>query len=288
MDLIYQINKRYEKYYGREKRNKKKVNLCLSKGAYNKFSSYIMDPDWQKQLKDVIIIENLPDSKWKFNNDLTVTAIPTPHMDLGGVKAIGLKIEVKRESKNLCLGFTGDTPLYKDIRTDFKGCDLLCVHLGSIKYPEIGYSDARYKEEERELTDPQKDLNNEYAKSNHLLFFGAKDIIKACVEENTLVVVGEFGEELKYGLRNALCKKLSPSCNACLPCDIGLYIAIDKKGTKKVRCSFCEEFVEPKPNEIKAFSYGREDAIHYICQTCDKTLSELQKQAFVEHRVTRH
>lgn len=288
MDLIYQINKRYDKYYKEEKRDKKKVNLCLSKGAYNKFSSYIMDPDWQKQLKNVIIIENLPGSKWLITDGLTISAIPTPHMDLGGVKAIGLKIEVKGESNNLCLGFTGDTPFYKNIEKDFCGCDVLCVHLGSIKYSEIGYSDERYKDLERELRleEQEQKFKDEYAQSNHLLFFGTKALIKDCVKENNLVIVGEFGEELKYGLRKALCDKFSPFCSQCLPCDIGLYIAIDKRGTKKVRCNFCDEFVDQK--EITTFSYGKEDAIQYICLTCDKTLTELQKQAIIEHRLTRH
>lgn len=72
----------------------------------------------------------------------------------------------------------------------------------------------------------------------------------------------------------------------CLPGDIGLYIGIDKDGKKKVRCCFCEEFIDPK--EIETFIYGREDAIHYICKTCGNTLTNLQKQAVIEHRVTRH
>jgi len=298
MDLIYQINKRYEKYKNEQKRNKKRVSLCLSQGAYNKFSTYTIDPDWQKQLKDVIILENLPDKKWKLDDyGLTISAIPTLHMDLGGVKGIGLKIEIngngggkKAEFKNLCLGFTSDTPWDEKIKQAFKKCDLLCIHLGSIKYEEIGYTDDRYKEgKEREIPEKEKQKKFEEisAKSNHLLFFGTKDIIASCAnKKNDLVIVGEFGEELKYGLRTELCKKLSAESGTCFPCDIGLYIAIEKNGIKKVRCGFCEEFV--KPEEIRTFSYGREDAIHYICNTCDKTLSELQKHAIVEHRSTRH
>lgn len=288
MDLIYQINNRYEKYNNKKKRDRKRINLCLSKGTYNKFSSYTTDRNWQMQLKDVIIIENLPDRKWEINDGLTLIAIPTAHMDLGGEKAIGLKIIVKRKSKDLCLGFTGDTRWYKDIKIDFSGCDLLCVHLGSIKYPEIGYSNEIYKAERKELknTQKEKELKNMHDKANHLLFFGTKKLIDACSNENNLIIVGEFGEELKYGLRDALCKKLSSSSRQYLPCDIGLYIAIDKKGTKRIRCCFCESFV--RPDEITTFSYGREDAIHYICKTCGNTLTNLQKQAVIEHRVTRH
>lgn len=298
MDLIYQINKRYDKYYDKSEQTKKRVNLCLSQGAYNKFKNYTIDPDWQKQLKDIIILENLPEKKWDLDSGLTISAIPTPHMDLGGVKAIGLKIEIDRnriggEPKKLCLGFTGDTPWYEKISEDFKGCNLLCVHLGSIKYQEIGYTDDRYNIEDKPREIPEEEkfekLKEIYTKSNHLLFFGTENIIKSCAkaEDDKLIIVGEFGEELKYGLRIDLCRKLSEGNSTdCLPGDIGLYIGIDKDGIKKVRCNFCEEFVGQK--EITTFLYGREDAIHYICRTCNKTLSELQKQAFVEHRVTRH
>jgi hypothetical protein len=391
MDLIYQINNRYEDYNTKKERHKKKVNLCLSKGVYNKFSSYIDDPDWQKQLKDVIILENLDKGEWVPFEGLAISAIPTPHKDLGGVKAIGLMIKIdgivddnENNSKTVRLGFTSDTPWYPDIKKDFKECDLLCVHLGSIEYQEIGYDDKRYESvEKREISDKEKKKKFEetYTKSDHLLFFGTERIISDYnnAKKDSLIIVGEFGEELKYGLRVELCKKLSmgktpylfsfsditegkgrqellDSLRAldhsdlaeiikgaeysekggkiritknnkriatlkiekdlcylewddhkfeigvvkeeddklkiykksivCLPSDIGQYIVIENDGTKKVRCNFCESFVRPK--EIETFLYGREDAIHYICKLCNNTLSELQKHAFIKHRVTRH
>jgi hypothetical protein len=239
---------------------------------------------------------------------------------------------------------------------------VLCVHLGSIKYQEIGYNDDRYKlkSEPRILSSKQREefFNKTYATANHLLFFGTEDIIshynKDKTKEDSLIIVGEFGEELKYGLRTDLCKKLSmgktpylfsfsdiakekgsqelldrlraldhsdlaeimegakyseedkkiritksnewiatlkieedlcylewerhkleigvvkkeddklniyKKSMVCLPGDIGQYIVIEKDGTKKVRCNFCESFV--RPNEIKTFS-------------------------FIKHRVTRH
>jgi ribonuclease BN (tRNA processing enzyme)/tetratricopeptide (TPR) repeat protein len=300
MDLIFQINKRYKDYKKKE-RKKKRVSLCLSKGAYKKFSGYADDPDWQKQLKDVIILENLDKKTWMPFKGLRISAIPTPHMDLGGVNAIGLIIEIdgtvdKNEeiSETVRLGFTSDTPWYTEIKDNFDVCDLLCVHLGSIKYQEIGYTDDRHnlKSEKREIDEEKKEdkFKETYTKSNHLLFFGTEDIISHYdkTKKDSLIIVGEFGEELKYGLRADLCTKLSMGKKFihCLPGDIGQYIVIEKDGTKKVRCNFCESFV--RPNEIKTFSYGREDAIQYICQTCEKSLSVIQKHAIIKHRLTRH
>ena len=296
MDLIFQINKRYKKS-SKKGRPKKKVNLCLSRGAYKKFFSYTRD--WHEQLKDIIVLENLHERKWELVPGLIISAIPTHHVDLGGEYAMGLKIEIDgirdkntEESKKLCLGFTSDTPWYPKIREDFKGCDLLCVHLGSIKYEEIGYTDRYHSEDkEREIPGDKKfkEVKKLYTKTKHLLCFGTEDIIASCTKEkkDILIIVGEFGEELKYGLRTDLCKKLRNSTDAyCIPGDIGLYIGIGKDGTKKVRCNFCEEFIEQE--DVITFSYGREDALQYICHSCNNTLSELQKQAIVEHRLTRH
>lgn len=84
MDLVYQINKRYDRLPGGKREQKRRINLCLSKGAYKKFSNYIADRDWQKQLKDVIIIENQPDMCWTPFQGLSIHAKQTNHTDLGG------------------------------------------------------------------------------------------------------------------------------------------------------------------------------------------------------------
>ena len=118
MDLIYQFNKRYKDTPHKE-RQRKKVNLCLSKGAYKKISNYIDDQDWNKQLKDVIILENLKKGKCDLFDGLTISAIPTPHKDLGGAQSIGLKIDISIGKEKLCFGFTGDTPWSKKIKNKF-------------------------------------------------------------------------------------------------------------------------------------------------------------------------
>jgi len=296
MDLIFQINKRHERSSCTIK-SKKKVNLCLSRGAYEKFLIYTGDRKWQEQLKDIIILENLDEKKWQLTDGLVISAIPTHHEDLGGAYAIGLKIGIavkgkkNGESRNLCLGFTSDTPWYPKIREDFQECDLLCVHVGSINHKEIGYTDDYYSEKGRDI-DPDEqfmEVKNLYNETGHLLCFGTEDVITSCVrsKKDILVIVGEFGEELKYGLREDLCKRLCRSTKACcIPGDIGLYVGIGNDGIKKVRCNFCEEFVLQE--NIATVSYGREDALQYICQGCESTLSPLQKQADIEHRLTKH
>ena len=227
MDLIFQINKRNKK--SSSEKGYRKVNLCLSPGAYRKFSSYI--EDWREQLKDVVILDPFQEEKWERPGGPLISAIKTHHVDLGDAYAMGLRIEIDvrrdnttEEPQLLSLGFTGDTPWYPGIREDFKGCDLLCVHLGTIKYQEIGYTDDYYSEKERDI-DPDKqfeEVRKLYAeKANHLLCFGTQDVIASCANRNALVIVGEFGEELKYGLRKDLCQKFDGLTEArCIPGDI--------------------------------------------------------------------
>ncbi len=294
MDLIFQINKRNENSC-RNGGYRKKVNLCLSPGVYRKFSSYI--EDWREQLKDVVILDPLREEEWKHLGGLSISAIKTHHVDLGYVYAMGLRIEIQvsrdnttKEPQLLSLGFTGDTHWYPGIRDDFKRCDLLCVHLGTIKYQEIGYTANYHSEKDRDIPPNKqfKEVKELYAeRAEHLLCFGAQDVIASCADKNTLVIVGEFGEEMKYGLRKDLCRKFNRSTEAqCIPGDIGLRVRIEDDRTKKIRCTLCEEFVGRL--EINTFSHGREDALQYICHNCKNTLSPLQQEAIIDHKLTRH
>jgi len=275
MDLMRQINKRQT-----GEKNRKRVYLLLSKGAYKKFSPYTQD--WKKQLKDVVLLEDK--TKWpETDQEFEITAIQTAHADLGGVRAIGIFVKIKGND-GILLGFTGDTPWRKYIREKFKNCDILCLHMGGVKYEEIGYN--KEGKEILKLGSCCESIRGKIKEANHLLFYGSKDIIDNC-KPDALVIVGEFGEELKYGLRTDLVKKLNLSDGPlCVPADAGLYLVITDKKDKKIRCDFCRGFVSPE--KIKVFAYGMEDSLHYICDACHHTLNESQKKTIIEHWLTRH
>lgn len=274
MDLMRQINKR------QKEKNKKKVYLLLSKGAYKKFSPYTQD--WKEQLKDVVLLEDK--TKWpETDQEFEIEAIQTAHADLGGVRAIGIFVKIKWND-DILLGFTGDTPWRKYIRERFKDCDLLCLHIGSVKCEEIGYCENGSKISGLDLCCGS--IKRRIKEANHLLFYGSKDIIDNC-KPDALVIVGEFGEELKYGLRTDLVKKLNHRKGPlCIPADTGLYLVITDTKDKKIRCDFCGIFVSPE--EIKVFAYGIVDSLHYICDACHRTLNESQKKTIVEYALTRH
>jgi tetratricopeptide (TPR) repeat protein len=292
MGLIFQINKRYKNYPKQKKGTKKKrINLCLSQSAYKRFYPHIKD--WEELLRDVVILENLS-KPWSPVPEVEITAIKTPHDDMAGENGTGIKI--KSKTSNFCFGITSDTPyFYDELGTFFAECDVLCLHCGGIKYPEMGFNEKIYEIDEQlrkiSNSDLVKEIKKTYCNSNHLLFWGTKKLISDCclnadVKEK-IVIIGEFGEELKYSLRSDLCSKLSQENEdiKCLPADIGLYLKLEKnedKLIKKIRCDFCETFVHK--DDIVTFPFERGDSIQYICKSCDCTLSQLQKQSIIEHR----
>lgn len=276
MGLIYQYNKRK-----RDGGEKKRVYLLLSEGTYKKFSTHLQD--WKQQLKDIVLLKGETKWHWPENNkEFELEAIQTAHADLGGVRAVGLIFKIE-SMRNFLIGFTGDTSWRKHIKDSFKKCDLLCLHIGTVKSEEIGFN-GNVRIDEKNL---HKEVKKKVKDASHLLFYGSRDLINKCEKDDALVIVGEFGEELKYKLRADLVKKLRyDNDNVCVPADIGLYVRINDEKVTEIKCAFCEEFVPQ--DKIKVFPFGIMDSLHYICDACNCTLSESQKGTIVEYRLTQH
>ncbi len=283
MELLMQVNKRVKRSPKIEG-ERKRIFLLLSRGVYKKFSSYIQD--WKGQLKDVLILDNetnWPESDQK--REFGIRSLTTAHSDLGGERSVGVIINIKNETE-LSIGFTSDTPWRNYICDSFSECDILCLHMGGIKDFEIGYDKNNIFLEKPD--DRYKEIKRRIKEVNHLLFYGSIDIIKNYRKPGSLIIVGEFGEELKYGLRTDLVKKLNLHQNSkkplCIPGDTGLYIILTKN-EKMIKCDFCSSFISPE--SITTFSYGLVDSLHYICQACNCTLTESQKRTIVEYKLTK-
>lgn len=93
-----------------------------------------------------------------------------------------------------------------------------------------------------------------------------------------LILMGEFGEELRGGIRTDLVKRLQLGLTRewqIVPVDVGLDILLHNyaEGTQpiskiKFLCALCD-----KPrllSEIDYFRFGQDEAIFYICKTCIK------------------
>ncbi|MFH0824834.1 MAG: hypothetical protein V2B18_18940 [Pseudomonadota bacterium] len=198
--------------------------------------------------------------------------------------SFGFRIEVTTRDGWLCsIGYTGDTAWAKeDLMGQYKGCDALLIHLGSL----IGSKDGR-----RDKFENYKKAGEEcyklVAKQNHpylpgLLHF-LYDICK--LGSRPLVLVSEFGEELRGRIRVDLFERLKEACAGfakVLPVDVGLDVRLTQNPGKgdgsspdgaakdpAVWCVQCEHYVELSRADFE--TYGRDEALFCVCSTCRKS-----------------
>ncbi|MCG2778334.1 MAG: MBL fold metallo-hydrolase [Desulfobacterales bacterium] len=211
-------------------------------------------------------------------------------------------------------GYTGDTKWHDaevghneipGIYTQYKECDAVCIHLGALiesesEKPEkakFSYYNGQHCEELIE-------------KKQHPYLFGLLRYLKRIQEDNNtknkLLLISEFGEELKGGIRIDFIKRLNDlfkiakqgseevdnQSPVCLPVDIGLNVILawswyDKKEKPeskeewktgppyKVWCHGCEKFVAADKIRYRHFGHGNNDeALFYFCNVCLKSKPE--------------
>jgi len=186
-------------------------------------------------------------------------------------------------------GYTGDTKWDDSIPESYKECDAVCIHLGALIESENGKGNKfeHYRGPECEAL---------IEKKQHPYLFGLLRYLKKIQEnscKNKLLLISEFGEELKGGIRIDFIRRLNELLKSrrespvCLPVDIGLNVVLasqiedkENKGKKwarehKVWCYGCEKFVDSENVGYRHFSHGNNDeALFYFCNTCLKSKPE--------------
>lgn len=180
-------------------------------------------------------------------------------------------------------GYTGDTKWHKDLLQQYSSCEVLCIHLGAL----IESEDSRDEKNRFEYyKGPQCDELLE--KKGHPYLFGLLRFLKEIKEHDyrqKLLLLSEFGEELKGGIRidlvHRINKILADSKRECLPVDIGLNVKLaDNKGAEGqekylVHCFGCDTYVNVEDIRFRHFGYGRRDeGLYYFCSTCLKSKPE--------------
>ena len=217
-----------------------------------------------------------------------------------------------RSNKSFSFGYTGDTkwvgddlynqkcPIYssceenygdseakwKNVATQYKNCDVLLLHLGSLIEHNQNDSFASY-------TDHKK-CAELVRKKNHPYLIGMIRLLRSlyneCCHEETdkLLLLSEFGEELRGGIRIDLIKRFQNGLIIkdikkdwrILPVDVGLdillhdYTSPEKQKSDQHKCRFkflcvlCDKFCSI--NEVEYTRFGHDEAIFHICKTCDK------------------
>jgi ribonuclease BN (tRNA processing enzyme) len=227
------------------------------------------------------------------------------HTDRSESDSYGYIIEFDNGSTNkVSIGFTGDSKWFPEYAKRFENCNIICSHIGSIAEPKKDKQLKTYttvgKAERLMRTKGHPYLFGE------ILFWQDWMKIFGKNKKKTLMLMSEFGEEMKGKIRFDLAQRFNnPRNNKCcwndepitkeckdiadcgigaknmivLPVDVGLRISIplEKKEActneypHKILCVVCDDFVEP--DEIDFEVYSHEEAIFYVCKTCKRSTS---------------
>ena len=197
------------------------------------------------------------------------------HNDFTDYDAIGVVIEYyNREEEGKKIGIIGDSRYTDDLHKDYENCDVIITHIGSI-VDEKMYQDPSNTRSDNHDAELNKNLLELLAKKNHLYLPGLAQLIcdlqKPTKPEFPLMILSEFGEELRGGLRKDIAKGLSHFGKngieeplPIIPGDVGLRVDIDNK---KVFCCICHRYVEPKKISSETV-LPDEESMAYVCDDC--------------------
>lgn len=243
------------------------------------------------------------------------------------IRFIEIDPPIKRD-RPLCIGYTGDTKwvhddLYnegcpgrskldaqpckdkcKEVGDHWKGvvaqyheCDLLLMHIGSL----IQHKKDKWFKDYRSF----KECESMMRKENHPYLMGIirflyelRELQKSTLgqDERKLILIGEFGEELRGGIRTDIVRRLKEGIDLdwpIVPVDVGLDILLDDydfipdKGNEekgngfKFLCVQCDHYHEL--GKIDYIRFGQDEAIFSVCRTCKIAVPEDVRNTKLQH-----
>ncbi|GBE51621.1 beta-lactamase superfamily domain protein [bacterium BMS3Bbin14] len=245
------------------------------------------------------------------NREIEIWPTRAYHEDYSEISdSFGFLIKVREQDssetddKQFCFGYTGDTkwvskdlynqgcpndeptcqekchkdkeaPRWKDVASQYADCDVLLMHLGSL-------INHKKKDEDHFKDYPNAEKCEALIRSkNHPYLMGMIRFLREIYKEprkDKLILMGEFGEELRGGIRTDIVKRLQQGLTRdwqIVPVDVGLDILLHSYaegdqpiGKFEFLCALCDKH---RPlSEIDYFRFGQDEAIFYICKTCKK------------------
>lgn len=292
LSLFHEMNDRLRTWKPCYRKNsnkplKKSIKFVVSRGVFETFKRHF---DVSKEaIEDIEVLESVGHRTIKQvdikKHNLKIIPFPTSHNDLTKSGSFGFVFELTKSG--LRVGYTGDAKWKSDLAKNLKDCNIVVANLGSIidifrdeRLYKPGYEESLLGNEE----ETKKGLRRQIEKRNHLYISGMSVLLNQIGNSGRLktVVMSEFGEELKSGIRLDLfhkfddwyCIEHGEDGARCLPGDIGLRVDIFDGA---VFCHYCERFVNKK--EITPLAYGFQEAIFFICAQCQSVFSQHQIEA---------
>lgn len=210
--------------------------------------------------------------------ELNITPTKAYHNDYSEYSdSFGFKIVIKDEKAEYRIGYTGDTSWNDGIIEQYieqcNDCDTILVHLGSL----IDRKDHKKFEDYKSCNkcfDILKDKNHPYL-MGMLHFLKRISMKRTKNKEKPLVLLSEFGEEMRGGIRLDLIKRLKKAYELdILPVDVGLDVLLkgsdnNRQSEPEVWCVQCERHVPLKQVDFE--NYGYDEALFCVCKTCKKS-----------------
>lgn len=238
----------------------------------------------------------LPDDRVP-DPDVTIWPTRAYHDDLSGYSdSFGFRIHFSgSEQEPFVFGYTGDTkwvyPAIEDpscgdrtieeVAKQYTKCDTILVHLGSLidqdkrdgKYHFAHYGPGG---------DPKSSCDSLIRSKNHPYLPGVLRLLstlsRSSRKNRPLILLSEFGEELRGGIRSDLVSRLSNLYKQrfdFLPVDVGVDVLLrlpskhpNAQERPTVLCVLCEGFV--RPEKARFIGYGKDEGLFCVCDTCSK------------------
>lgn len=236
----------------------------------------------------------IPGSEHSGRSEVSVEIRPTRalHQDYSGYSdSFGFRISIIVNSRTtpcvVTIGYTGDTRWDPGIIQQYSGCDVVLIHIGSLIKPEPAVNSAGSWYQFKKYSEPGK-CEELLRTVNHPYLVGTLRMLSAAArsprpgDQRPLVLLSEFGEELRGGIRNDLVRRLRQAYEGrldFLPVDVGLDVllwmgtdscSLSSEGSKgftpKVRCTVCDEYVDVGLAEFD--HYGEDEGLFCVCSTC--------------------
>jgi len=236
LTLVHQHNSKVGK-------EKKTIDLFLNLGTFKKYSGFLNLRD-DKNIGNVTVL--MPDMEYSFSKyGITIFTTKAKHDEILDVKyALSFWIYIKDVDENKCakICFTCDTGWDFENESYFAESflkhepALVIAHLGSIKPNEFKYSKATTEKERHSCFYP-----------NHLGLLGMAKLLDEIQAKVSLVIISEFGEELKK-YRTLIARKFTEAFGLpCLAGDVGLYVRLKDLF---VFCCVEEKFIDCNKIEV--------------------------------------
>lgn len=175
------------------------------------------------------------------------------------------------------IGYTSDTRWHGELIKDFEECNALLMHLGSL-------IERKKKKDEKGVGNKFIDYDKSekcfklVSQKNHPYLMGILHFLSEIksndkFKKNLLILLSEFGEEMRGKIRLDLINRLNVEyyggAKNILPVDVGLDVLLTDVNSHGVWCVQCQKYVSLE--EVDFETYGYDEALFYICKTCKKS-----------------